>query len=106
MKEKRMFVKVLRYLSCKTSMAFRRMMCLGRIKWPDKRHKAYLLGRIFFFGRPDLIIGSNSCVWPHVSFAGDGRIEIGSNCQVGKDTDIYASAGGGCVHWGQRCDSC
>lgn len=40
-------------------------------------------------------LGQNVTIYPGVMFWGDGKIEIGDNVDIGKDTIIYASRLGG-----------
>lgn len=53
-----------------------------------------ILGRVFV-NATNLTVGKNATIYPGVYFWGDGEIVIGDNCDIGKDTIIFASKHGG-----------
>ena len=58
-------------------------------------HSNFLLvGEISVINR-NIKLGQNVTIYPGVMFWWDGKIEIGDNVDIGKDTVIYASKSGG-----------
>lgn len=59
-----------------------------------KHNDFSIIGKITTINK-NIKIGKNVTIYPGVMFWGDGLIEIGDNCDIGKDTIIYASKHGG-----------
>ena len=53
-----------------------------------------ILGKIYVINK-NITIGKNVTIYPGVMFWGNGKISIGDNCDIGKDTIIYSSENGG-----------
>lgn len=79
----------------KLSMAIKRRYWKFLFKSETKNKETALL-----LGYPLLINkkvkhGKNVCIYPDVTFFGDGEIEIGDNVNIGQGAIFYASSGGG-----------
>lgn len=59
-----------------------------------KHNDFSIIGKITTINK-NIKIGKNVTIYPGVMFWGDGLIEIGDNCDIGKDTIIYSSKTGG-----------
>jgi Acetyltransferase (isoleucine patch superfamily) len=71
---------------------YRKRAFLAKINSKEKTVK--IKGRVEVLAT-SIQIGKNVAIYDGVSFNGDGKIVIGDNCAIGKDTIIYASKNGG-----------
>ena len=55
-----------------------------------------IIGKIYL-RNPNVHVGKNVTIYPGVMFWGDGKIVIGDNVDIGKDTIIYSSKEGGII---------
>ena len=76
-----------------------RRVFLARIGQPRARG-CVVLGRVYV-NATDVSIGDNLTLYPGVYFWGDGKIVVGDNCSIGKDTLIFAAKDAG-VHFGDN----
>ncbi len=53
-----------------------------------------ILGKVYV-NATNITLGKNVTIYPNVYFWGDGEIVIGDNCDIGRDTVIFASKQGG-----------
>ena len=81
-------LKVLNRINCKLYKK-RLEKIVGR-KLKDVSVKGKL-----YFENNSIIIGNNVVLYPNITFSGDGKIIIGDNCKIGKDTIIYSNKNGG-----------
>lgn len=58
-------------------------------------HKNFTLVETVDVTNRRITLGKGVILFPGVSFGGDGEIKIGDNVNIGKDTILYASRGGG-----------
>ena len=60
-----------------------------------RKSNVKILGKIYIFGTPKLIFKGRCCIFPNVSFSGNGTITFGDGVDIGKDVSIYSSKDGG-----------
>lgn len=58
-------------------------------------HKNFIIGKNVICTNRNIVLGKNVILYPGIMFSGDGKIEIGDNVCIGKDTIIYSSKNGG-----------
>lgn len=72
--------------------SYRKAVFRKKIKCPHKNFT--LVGKVTLINT-NIKLGNNVTIYPDVMFFGDGDIVIGDNVDIGKDTIIYSSSGGG-----------
>lgn len=79
----------------KLSMSIKRKYWRSLFKSETKnKEKALLLGYPLLINKR-IKYGKNICIYPNVTFFGDGEIIIGDNVSIGQGAIFYASSGGG-----------